>query len=201
MRFKSLVVSTLSLSLFAMFPPSFHGQVVPAAHQETAPLEVGIGASTWYTDWGPSPMVGITTTVDYHPPLPGKLNGLGAEFEYRDVDWHRTVQPSNYRQQTIGGGPTYSIPFRQNFRFYGKFILAEGSQDFMFPSIPGYTHDTRLVYAPGVGVQYHLLSNVWLRGDYEYQIWQPLFSPTSRPTPSGFTFGVAYDVRSFRRHS
>jgi len=182
----------LSVTAFA------HAQVVPAARQGSAPLEVGGGMSLWSTNWGPGHMIGITGFADYHPSLPGRLNGLDVEGEYRNVNWNRSLQPKNYKQTTIGAGPMYTVPFREKFRFYGKFLLDYGSMDFTFVSMPNYTHDTRMVYAPGGGVEYRTRSGLWARGDFEYQTWPHLFSNTKSPTPYGFTFGFGYDLKLFR---
>jgi hypothetical protein len=188
----ALLLLLLSTTAFA------HAQVVNAGRQGSAPLEVGAGMSSWSTNWGPGHMIGITGYADYRPSLPGRLSGLGVEGEYRTVNWNRLYEPNNYKQVTIGAGPMYTVPFGQKFRFYGKFLLDYGSMDFTFASTPNYTHDTRLVYAPGGGAKYRVHNGFWARGDFEYQTWPHLFSATKSPTPYGFTVGMGYDVRLFR---
>jgi opacity protein-like surface antigen len=58
-------------------------------------------------------------------------------------------------------------------------------------SDPTYSHDNRVVYAPGLGLEFRVFQNVWARADYEYQVWPDLFGQTS--DPQGFTFGASYD--------
>jgi hypothetical protein len=200
MRYKFPGFQFLLLALVLSTVNVAQGQVASAATQGYTPLEVGAGVSTWSTNWGPGHMIGITSFADYHLSLPGKLRGLGVEGEYRDVNWGRDYEPSNYRQMTIGGGPLYTVPFRNHFRFYGKYLIDYGSMDFMFTPNSGYTHDTRTVYAPGAGAEYRIKNSFWGRVDFEYQTWPHLFSATTSPTPYGFTFSLGYDVRSpYRR--
>ena len=200
MRSKPLVSwALLSAVLFtASLARHASAQVVFSAHQGTAPIQVSVGLSDWFPNWGgfKYPMLGITGTADFHPPMPRRLTGLGIEGEYRTVSMRKTYQPPNYKEQTIGGGLTYTYAHGPNLRFYGKGLIALGIMDFT-STLPTYTHDTRTVFAPGGGVQYRLPSGFWLRGDYEYQFWQTMFGPNKRPTPSGITVGVGYDIRSF----
>jgi hypothetical protein len=145
-------------------------------------------------------MLGFTGWADIHPPLPSPLNGLGVEFEYRDVNWNQGSQhPPNFRQRTLGGGPAYTWPRYRNLRPYAKALLAYGSMDFTIPELPSYTHDSRTVYVFGGGLQQRIHNRLWFRLDYEYQIWQPMFSGVNRPTPSGFTLGATYQVGSSGR--
>jgi opacity protein-like surface antigen len=173
------------------------GQVMHAAEQGGIPIELFAGPSIWKSNWGSVPNFGYMALADIRPALRGKLNGIGVEVEYRDIRFRRSGQPNNFRQRTMGGGPVYSFPFRNRFRFYGKALLEYGTMDFTFKNFPGYTHDSRAVFAPGGGAQYRLTRNIWTRVDYEYQIWQPMFSATKRPTPNGYTFGISYDLRPF----
>lgn len=199
MHLKPLKLRALYFLLLLPLSNVVHGQVVAAAHERSAPVEVGGGVSVWDADWGPGHMIGLTGFADIRPPVSGKLNGLGAELEFRDVDWHRQDEPPNYKQMSFGGGPIYTYPFRPNLRFYGKFLIEHGSMDFTLPNIPNYTHDSRLVYAPGGGAEYRIHNGLWARVDYEYQIWQPMFSTTDRPTPNGFTFEIGYDLQRFHK--
>lgn len=61
---------------------------------------------------------------------------------------------------------------------------------------PHYTHDTRDVFASGGGLNYRLVHQLWVRADYEYQMWPDLFKKTLEP--QGFTLGASYDFRSLR---
>ncbi|MGA9425696.1 MAG: hypothetical protein WBV33_11520, partial [Terracidiphilus sp.] len=113
------------------------------------------------------------------------------EVEARDISLnHSSSQPSNFRQDTVGGGIIYSWPHYARLRPYGKFLMSYGSIDFLTPLFPTYTHDTRTVLAPGLGFDYRVYGPLLVRVDYEYQFWQQLFSGTLEP--QGFTVGAAY---------
>jgi len=82
---------------------------------------------------------------------------------------------------------------------YGKFLIGFGSIDFATYPPHTYTHDTRNVYAPGGGFEYRLHGRLWVRADYEYQLWRPDLSadfPTGATAdPQGFTLGFNYDFK------
>lgn len=169
------------------------GQVNPAAEKAHSDLSVGSGITSWSPDWGTGHMLGITAWADFRPALPSWLDGLGAELEGRDVDWHRSNQPANYRQATIGGGPIYAWTRFRIAQPYAKFLFDYAGMNF---SVPGssYSHDTRAAYALGGGVQAQAYRHLGVRLDYEYQIWQPMFAPNKRPTPQGVTLGLNWDI-------
>jgi opacity protein-like surface antigen len=194
MRTKHLRLLALSLVLISLGTFS-RGQVAPAARVGGFPLAVGGGLTLWDDNWALGyHMLGVTTWVDYRPPMPSALRGLGFEAEARDVSFNKTTEPSNFRQDTIGGGPIYTLPLKpRNFRPYVKFLIDQGSWSFTLPGVKNYHHDTRMAMAPGAGAQFRMYGGLMARVDYEYQIWQPLFHPNSHPEPNGFTFGVAYD--------
>ena len=103
------------------------------------------------------------------------------------------------KQETIKGGAIYKTRPYHNVRFYGKGILGIGSID--FPSTnPLYTHDTYTVYAFGGGAEYKAWKTLYVRGDYEYQMWQKFQGPNFL-TPNGFTVGATYYLRGIHRHS
>jgi hypothetical protein len=188
------------LALFALFftaaSPAF-SQVAPAATTSGVPLSVGGGVSIWDTDWGHSKMEGVTLWADYYfNHVPFYLRGLGVELEARDVTFNKGDKPDNFRQATGGGGVIYSWHHLHNIRPYIKYEVAFGGINTRFPNFPNYTHDTRTVTAPGLGVEYRVFGPVWARADWEYQFWPKLFGPHTT-TPHGFTFGAMYD---FRRH-
>jgi opacity protein-like surface antigen len=200
MRFKLFVLPILTVSLFAAAFPAF-SQVVPAATIEhNWPLSIGIGPSSYDVDWGHGRMYGGTIWVDYYPGmLPSFLHGLGVEAEVRDISLNRHEDPhqanpsrseqANTKQDTAGGGVIYTWRHFRNFHPYGKFIIADGSVDFLTDS-PTYSHDTRTLYAPGLGFEYRIYRQFWARVDYEYQDWGTLLGNTLNP--QGFTVGVAY---------
>jgi opacity protein-like surface antigen len=101
--------------------------------------------------------------------------------------------PTNFRQDTAGGGAIYSWNRFRNFHPYGKGTVQFGSIDFGDgPGHPYYSHDTRTLYTMGGGIDYRVFRRVWVRADYEYQIWQPLLSTVYRPDPQGFSLGAMY---------
>jgi opacity protein-like surface antigen len=198
MRLKPLISQLLFLVLLLSMTTFARGQVMHSAEQGNIPVQFYAGGSYWKSNWNTHPMFGYVALGDVQLPFEGKLKGLGVEFEYRDARFRRSQQPNNYRERTIGGGPIYSVPFRNRFRFTGKYLLEYGMMDFTLPQYPTYTYDTRTVMAFGGGAQYRLTKSMWVRTNYEYQFWQPMFSTTKRPTPNGIDFGISYDIHPFR---
>jgi hypothetical protein len=45
------------------------------------------------------------------------------EVEARDISLDRGDKPSNYREDTAGGGPMYTWRHYRNFRPYGKYLI------------------------------------------------------------------------------
>jgi opacity protein-like surface antigen len=80
-------------------------------------------------------------------------------------------------------------------RPYGKFLLGYGSIDFNngYPMIQNGDHDTRTFWCPGGGAEYRIMSDLWIRGDYEYELWSHFGRATLEP--KGFTVGVSYDLK------
>jgi hypothetical protein len=198
MRSKWFLSSTLGMMLFFFAIQAF-SQVVPAGHEGNLPFAVGAGPSSFDVDWGHGRMLGGTIWADYHPnQLPSLLHGLGLELEARDISLNANSTQKNYREDTVAGGAIYTWYHYRNFHPYGKFLVGYGSMDFSLPPPnANYSHDTRTLYAPGLGLEQRLFRHVWARADYEYQTWPDFLSrsksnPTS-PNPQGFTLGVAYD--------
>lgn len=198
MRLKRFLSPIFAVSLFILFHPAF-SQTAPAAYEgRSLPLSIGAGASSMDVDWGHSRMYGATLWIDYYPRLPRILNGLGVDMEGRDVNYGRPSDvPSNFRQDTAAGGPTYTWRRFPNFQIYGKGLIGFGSLDFKLVNDPGYTHETRTIYAPGGGIQARAFRHIWIRADYEYQIWPDLFQKNDNP--QGVTLGAVYDFRNYRR--
>jgi opacity protein-like surface antigen len=185
----------LAVASFAAVSPA---QTVPAAQQGQLPFTIGVGASNLNVDWNKSRMYGITAWVQWRPAiLPRLMDGFGFDIEGRDINYGRpSTLPSNFRQDTFGGGPMYTWHHFRNFQPYGKALFGIGSIDFIVDN-PYYKHDKFTLYAPGGGFQYRLVSHLWVRADYEYQAWPGLFQKTL--DPQGFTLGASYDFGSFRR--
>jgi hypothetical protein len=168
-------------------------QVDAAAERPGLPLSIGAGYSNFNSDWLDR-IGGTTVWADWSfYRLPSHLNGLGIEAEGRDLRFHSPQAPPNLRYDTLGGGPIYKWRHFRNAYPYAKLFLGIGSIDFTYG--PGYSHDTRTVYAPGGGLEYHVWRAIWGRVDYEYQFW-PDFIHHHTLNPSGFTIGASYDFHT-----
>jgi hypothetical protein len=182
------------IALLLLTVPLTFAQVSPSAKQgNSVPIVAGAGFSNFSMDWGPGQrMNGITAWVDVYP-LPGVVRNLGFEAEGRDINYGRTIP--NLRENTGLGGAIYSFPRFSEVHPYAKFLAGIGSMDFpAFPGIPNYHHDSFLVTTPGGGVEIKSYQNLWIRVDYEYQMWHNVFGPTNS-TPNGFTVGAQWDFR------
>ena len=176
--------------------PAF-SQIAPAATEGGLPLTVGVGYSNYYTDWSgrlSGPMLWADWNFYRGPSL---LHGFGIEVEARDLNYGRTGGDPTLRMDTAGGGPIYTWRHYRKFRPYGKFLIGYGSIDFNI-GVPNYKHDSRTVYAPAGGLEYRVARNVWVRGNYEYQIWTDFFNHHAL-NPQGFTVGAAYDFGGIHR--
>jgi opacity protein-like surface antigen len=193
MRFKTFIPPILTGFLFAAALPVF-SQVAPAYKAPGIPLSVGVGPSSYDVDWGHGRMLGGTAWADWYPEQIESLvhvRGLGLEVEARDISLEQNLPAQkNMRQDTAGGGPIFNWHVTKRFHPYFKGLFEDGSIDF-FP-LPGYSHDTRLLIAPGGGFEYRFLGPLKVRADYEYQFWMGnLLGNTLNP--QGFTVGIAYD--------
>jgi hypothetical protein len=190
MHFRRLSISIFGIiMLFAAVSASC--QTAPSYQAQGLPLVVGVGPSSYDVDWGRGRMLGATLWADWYPKwVPRMINGLGLEFEARDISLNRSDTQPNLRQDTVGGGPIYTWRHFPKMHPYVKYLISYGSIDFTTPN-PAYTHDTRTVKAPGLGFEYRVYHQYWVRADYEYQTWQPLYNGTLKP--QGFTLGVSYD--------
>src|SRR5580658_5726855 len=109
MRFKLFVFHILAATiLFAAATTS--AQVAPAYQSQGIPLTIGFGPSSYDVEWGHGRMYGGTVWVDWYPiQLPKALEGLGVEFEARDISLHNVgFGQKNVRQDTAGGGVIYT---------------------------------------------------------------------------------------------
>jgi len=174
-------------------------QTSPSAIESPFQLFVGAGFSGYDANYfGDYLMEGGTIWMDVFPNRgPKFLHGLGLEAEARDISFGRpSYAPSNLREDTGGGGAIYSWRHFHNFSPYAKFQWEHASIDFHYP---GYGHDTRDLWAGGVGVDYRVGHNIWVRVGCEEQYWQRLFQDhaVSTPTgvilrPRGVTIGASY---------
>jgi opacity protein-like surface antigen len=179
--------------IFLVISVPVFSQVTPAATQGGIPISIGAGFSNFNMDWGYTRMDGGTLWVDWNPTqLPSYLRGLGLELEARDISLNRGDKPSNFRTDTLGGGPTYSWRHFRNFHPYVKGIASDGNIDFRLRSTT-LTHINWNVYAIGGGLNYRVFKSIWVRGDYEYQGWFDIFNNNKVLDPQGFTIGAVYD--------
>lgn len=183
----------LAVLLIVISAPAF-AQVAPTATGEgSVPLSVGGGATMMDLDWGHSRrMEGPTVWIDWNlTHLSKRLGGLGIELEGHAIDYGKPASIPRMRQDSYGGGVIYTVQRYHSFRPYGKFLVGYGSIDFSNPN-PNYKHDTRTIYMAGAGVEYHLVGNLWARGEYEYQFWPNLFQGPHTLDPQGVTIGATY---------
>ena len=193
MRWKSMVVPVLALFFMGAALPA-RAQVTYSAETGKLPFTVGVGVSNFSDDWGIQDprQVGITMWVDWRlPRMPPLLDGLGLEFEGRDVNYATPSYLPGHRMDTALGGVMYQFRRRSHIRPYGKYLLGIGSIDFPSPGAT-YVHDTRTVYEPGGGVDVRFWNRFSARAEYDYQFWHQIFGPNDL-TPNGFTIGVVYD--------
>jgi hypothetical protein len=194
MRFKLFVPPILTVGLFIAALPAF-SQVAPAYNAPGVPWSIGVGPSSWDVDWGHGRMYGGTIWADWYPEKVESLvhaRGLGLEIEARDISLHNVgYGQKNQRQDTAGGGPIFNWHVTNRFHPYFKGLFEDGSIDF-YP-IYSYSHDTRLLVAPGGGFEFRFVGPLNVRADYEYQFWiGKLLGNTLNP--QGFTLGVAWDL-------
>ncbi|HXS77509.1 MAG TPA: porin family protein [Terracidiphilus sp.] len=168
-------------------------QVAYSAREGKLPFSVGFGVANFSDDWGTKNprQVGLTLWADWRiPHLPPKLDGLGIEFEGRDVNYATPDYLPGHRMTTGLAGPMYEFRRQSRVRPFVKYLMGIGNLD--FPNKTNYQQDTRVVFAPAGGADVRLWSRFSVRGEYEYQMWHAIFGPHDL-TPQGFTFGVLYD--------
>ena len=195
-RRKLTVLPVLALLLFAASSRA-RAQVTYAGSAGKQPFTVGLGASSFSDDWGIKDprQVGITLWVDWRiPRMPPVLDGLGIEFEGRDVNYATPSYLPGHRLDTALGGAIYQWRKHNRIRPFGKFLVGVGSID--FPNDTSYTHDTRTVFEPGGGADVRFWNSVSVRAEYDYQFWRSIFGPHDL-NPNGFSIGVVYDFGSF----
>jgi opacity protein-like surface antigen len=174
------------------------------------------------------PIFGGTLWIDWHfSSLPHYLTGLGVELEARDVSKWGPIElskgyrdydcsdgsvppncqpnPSGLREDTVEGGAIYTWRRYAKIHPYGKFLVGFGSMDFPAgdaynPSGAPYTHDTRILYATGGGLEYRLMRRVDIRADYEYQFWPNFLGHPHALNPNGITLGATYSFKPYHRH-
>ncbi len=182
----------IAAGLMLGFP--VHAQVAPSVKISGLPLGVGGGLSDYSLDYGPGRrMLGFSGWADYE-----LFHGLGVEAEGTAIFLDKPASLQRMKQYSFKGGAIYRARPFWGVRPYVKGLIGIGSID--FPSNnPLYTHDTYTMEALGGGVEYRVWSTVYVRGDYEYQIWDQYHGPYNL-TPNGFTIGATYYFRKVHKH-
>jgi opacity protein-like surface antigen len=190
--FLTFLLAVSASILFSAIP--LVAQTTPAAREDGLPLVIGGGMADNNIDFGAGRrMEGIAVWAGWdltgHKFVP---RGLTLDVEGKTIRYGLPQGFSQMREETALGGVLYSWRHYKNFRPYAKGLMGIGSID--FPPYPNYGHDTRMVKAMGGGIEYRAYRNVWIRADYEYQMWEQLFGTTNL-TPNGFTMGASYDFK------
>ena len=179
------MIRKLLLALpFFLLPAISLAQAAPAVRGGTPPLYAGGMYSNFHSDFTPNRLGGIGVYVDWE-----LFGNVGAEGEAR---WLRFNQQQGSHEDNYLIGPRYSRRYHR-YEPYAKFLVGLGR--FEFPA--NYGHGGYFAYAPGGGLDYHLMRKFTVRADYEYQIWPSAPGggfPTHGLTPNGFSFGVAYRI-------
>jgi opacity protein-like surface antigen len=184
---------TKKFLLFAallLLPTIGRSQVVPAGKGGNEQFLVGATFSSFDPDYGWQRLYGVGAYADYN--LSPKL---GIEGEVR---FNRFHQLADIHEDSYVIGPKYNY-HRKRYTLYGKALVGLGL--FNFPD--NVAHGSYFAVALGGGVDYRLTRRLYVRGEYEYQIWPGFVGPpdpqpiplANRPnglTPSGFGVGFAY---------
>jgi hypothetical protein len=199
MRFKLVAFPVLAVSILSVTVSAF-SQVVPDYVRKNGwPFTVGAGPVNYAVDMGHGRMYGFAGWFDIYPgKLPSFLHGhLGAEGELRDISLGASSSQPNVRYDTASMGLIYVWNRLHKVRPYVKCMIGDGSVDFIRLS-PTYAHDTRTFTAPAGGFEFRIKQDLWIRANYDYEIWQSLaglkvYSGNGVLKPQGFTLGVSYD--------
>ncbi len=127
---------------------------------------------------------------------PTFLHPFNIELQARSVFAGGSAGQGNLNETTLGGGATYTWRHFPRFRPYGKYIGSIGLISFTAIPYPGhrpYSSDSRFTNAVGGGFDYRLNRRVWVRADYEYQLWGGIFGQ-SEFSPQGATVGLMYHL-------
>ena len=184
---KYLVVAALLL-----LPTFSRAQVVAAGRGGNQQLYVGGIFSDFDPDYGYQRLYAAGAFADYY-----RTPRLGAEAEVRFL---RFNQLSHIHQDTYLVGPKISYR-KKRYNFYGKALF--GLAEFNFPF--NAAHGSYFAIEFGGGLDYRIAHRLYLRAEYDYQIWPGFVGPpdphpvplVNRPnglTPNGFTVGASYRI-------
>ncbi|HEY8996706.1 MAG TPA: outer membrane beta-barrel protein [Edaphobacter sp.] len=173
--FKQIAI-TLAL---LVTPAGLLAQAKPTASR-AGDLQIGGGFSNANSDYLPNRINGGTVYFDFD-----FYHNLGLEGEFRFLK----DGPSGIYEKTYQVGGRYSKTYRDRFQPYAKVMYGRGVFNFAENKIT-YANLAYNMVVFGGGLDYHLLRNVNVRGDFEYQKWMG-FQPDGL-TPTIFTIGAAY---------
>jgi len=157
-----------------------HGQAVYAA-THLQPFSVFVAGTRINPDYGLHSNNGFTVGADYtrryrflNPSIEGRISHAGGE----------NVGITSY----MGG--------LRGEREYGRFhpyvdlLLGYGKITFTHPS-GQYLEDNSTVFGAGGGLDYDILGNFAVKGDFQFESWK-LGSGNHRQTPTLFSIGIVY---------
>ena len=133
---------------------------------------------------------------------PTWLHPINLEMQYRSIFAGGGPNHQNVMENNFGGGATYTWYHFRNFHPYGKYIIGYGTISFnpmLYPGYPPYSQDSRVTNSLGGGLEYRLTRHIWVRGDYEYQLWGRLLG-VPEFSPQGFTIGAMYHLNKSLIH-
>lgn len=182
----------LLLAALLLLPTISRAQVVAAGRGGNQQLYVGGIFSDFNPDYGYQRLYGAGAFADYYV-----SPRLGAEAEVRFLRFH---QLNGIREDNYLIGPKISFR-KKRYNFYGKALV--GVAEFNFPY--NFAHGSYFDIELGGGVDYRVAHRVYVRGEYDYQIWPTFVGPpdprpiplVNRPnglSPNGITVGVSYRV-------
>ena len=175
----------LLLATLLVLPAIGRAQVVEAGRGGNQSLFVGGFGSYFSPDYGFNSLIGIGAFADYN--LTPKVGGEA------EVRFSRFNQDNFIHFDTYMLGPRYSFYHGHHAIGYAKVLVGIG--EFTFPynaATGGYG-----AVAFGGGVDYRVYPRIYVRGDYEYQIWPGFVGAGPRPnglTPNGVSVGVSYRI-------
>jgi len=209
MSVKLVCTNLLVAALVAVAGPALC-QTVYDASEGKLPLSAGIGVSNFdpYFAQGPAPnftnepglghgrMWGATAWVDvgirYGRPW---MQAFSVEGQYR-MTFTGSSSPTHppLKEDTIGGGLTYTVRRWRMVHPYAKFLGGVGQIHFEAEPLKNggyYNRDSRGEQSLGGGVEVRCTNHLWARGEYEYQTWGRLLGAANLQ-PQGFTVGAMY---------
>lgn len=209
-----LLTRLLVAAVFAAAAGSVFCQTVYDGEKGKLPLSFGGGVSNFDPDFtqgfapgnqiiigdGFGRLWGVTGWADAGLRFgPSFIHPFNVELQIRSIFAGGSAGQGNLKETTLGGGATYTWRHFPRFRPYGKYIGSIGLISFSpvpYPGHPPYAEDSRFTNAVGGGFDYRLNRRVWVRADYEYQLWGNLFGPREF-SPQGVTLGLMYHLNKF----